>query len=106
MLFVVTAFCDAGSTIHFMLRSGPDFHEFEIHPFISFVSRIFGPVAGPIIGVIAKIVAAIPVAIYCRRFAVHIFLAASFVFLWAAWYNVWGHEIYTPNIFRWFSFFK
>jgi len=51
---------------------------------------MFGPVAGPLIGVAAKLAAAMVVAIYCRRFAGHVFVAATMISLWAAWYNVWG----------------
>jgi hypothetical protein len=91
-------FCDAASTIHFMLETGP---ESELHPAISFISQILGPVAGPLFGATLKVIVGVFIAIYWRRFAVHIFLIASLVSFWAAWYNVWGSEIYTANIVNW-----
>ncbi len=98
-VFVVALFCDAVSTIHFMLRHGSDV---ELHPVIQFISsKILGPVAGPLLGAIGKGVAGIVVAIYCRRVAVYIFLIASMISFWAAWYNIWGLEIYVPNIIKW-----
>lgn len=103
-LFVIAVLCDAASTIYFMLEAGPEYADMEMHPFISFCSRIFGPVGGPLVGAAVKIAAAIPVAIYCRKIAVHIFVGTSFLFFWAGWYNIWGYDLYTPNILRWLSF--
>jgi hypothetical protein len=93
IVFVVSLFCDAASTVHFMLKLGP---EPEIHPVVRIVAIIAGPVAGPLLGALAKTVAGILVAIYCRRFAVYILILASMTSLWAAWYNVWGKELYYP----------
>ena len=80
-----------------MLEEGPDS---EIHPAILLVSKWFGPIVGPMLGVVGKAAAGIVVAIYCRRFAIHILLVASILSLWAAWYNLWGHKIYSPLIFK------
>jgi len=100
IIFVLALFCDAASTIHFMLRDGPDV---EIHPLIRFVSRLLGPVAGPIIGALTKTVGGIAVCIILRRFAAHILVAASIISFWAAWYNLWGYKVYTPIILQWVS---
>ena len=100
-VFVVAILCDAASTIYFMTSSGPDFEE---HPAIRIVSMLFGPFVGPLIGAIAKILTGILVAIYCRRWAVHILLTVSILSFWAAWYNVWGQEMYVPRLIKWLSF--
>ena len=98
VVFVVAVFCDVASTIYFMTReSAPE----ETHPVIRMVSRVFGPIIGPLLSGIGKAVAGVIVAIYCRRFAVYIFVLAAIISLWAAWYNVWGINIYEPNIIRW-----
>ena len=97
-LFLFTLFCDGVSTIYIMREYGPDV---EIHPAIQLVSKITGPVIGPLISVLAKGVAGMLVAIYLRRFAAYIFLTATIISLWAAWYNVWEVELHYPNILKW-----
>jgi len=97
-LFLFALLCDGVSTIYIMLEYGPGV---EIHPAIQLVSKITGPVIGPLISVLAKGVAGMLVAIYLRRFAKYIFLTAAIISLWAAWYNVWGVELYYPNILKW-----
>ena len=99
VVFIVSLFCDAGSTMHFMLREGPDA---EMHIVIRFLAKILGPIAGPLVGAILKTAAGVIVGVYCRRFAAYIFVTASIISFWAAWYNLWGFRIYTPNIIRWF----
>jgi len=98
-IFVVALFCDAASTIHFMLRAGP---EVEIHPIIRCISRAMGPVAGPLATAVGKAIAGIALAVYLRKFAAYLFVTASIISFWAAWYNIWGHKLYTPMIFEWF----
>ncbi|MHC4624210.1 MAG: hypothetical protein ACYS4W_09945 [Planctomycetota bacterium] len=100
VVFVVSVFCDAGSTIYFMLVEGP---EAEVHIIIRFVSRIAGPVAGPLFGALAKVAGGVLISIYCRRLAGCILAAGSVISLWAAWYNLWGYNLYTPIILKWLS---
>jgi hypothetical protein len=45
-------------------------------------------VRGPAAGFVGKAGFGILVAIYCRKYAVYIFGAATVMSLWAAWYNV------------------
>lgn len=97
-VFVLAIFCDAASTIHFMLIEGPGV---EIHPLIRLVSRILGPVVGPVMAAIGKALAGVALCIYCRRFAAYIFVTASTISFWAAWYNIWGYKVYTPLILKW-----
>lgn len=91
ILFIVSLIADGASTIYFMLRIGP---QAEIHPAIHFVSKlqVLGPIAGPTVSVVAKAVAGITVGIYWRRFAAYVFIAATVISFWAAWYNL----AYTP----------
>ncbi|MHC4740369.1 MAG: hypothetical protein ACYS8Z_00500 [Planctomycetota bacterium] len=101
IVFTVAVLCDAASTVYFMLDSTPDT---EAHPVISYMcSNWLGPVAGPLFAAAAKVVIGVAIAIYCRRFAICIFVAVSAVSFWAAWYNVWGHETYSPYILEWIS---
>jgi hypothetical protein len=97
ILFFFALFCDGASTVYIMLEYGPDV---ELHLAIMVISKVFGPVAGPIIGALGKGVAGIIVAIYLRRFSKYVFVAATLISLWAAWYNVWGVELYHANILR------
>ena len=98
-LFFLALLCDAASTIYFMQNKGDSTE--EIHLGIRFVSMIFGPIIGPLVGAIAKAIAGILVAIYWRRIGLYILVAASIISFWAAWYNIWGVNIYFPNILRW-----
>jgi len=98
VVFVFALFCDAASTTHFMLRDGA---EAEIHPVIRQISRLLGPVAGPVLGAIGKTAAGIIVCILVRRFAAYLFVTASIISFWAAWYNIWGFKLYTPVILQW-----
>ncbi len=91
-------YVDAASTTHFMLKYGP---QVEIHVVIRFMSVVFGSVVGPLLGAIAKAAAGIMVAIYLRRFAAYIFVAASIISFWAAWYNIWGMHLYVPGLLKW-----
>ena len=99
-IFVVAILCDAASTIHFMLQTGPDS---EMHIIIRYLSKLLGSIAGPLAGAIGKILSGTIVAIYLRRFAIYIFVTASAISFWAAWYNMWGHRIYVPRILVWFT---
>ena len=98
IIYLFSLVCDSASTIFVMLKEGVDV---ETHLAIRFVSKIFGPVIGPLIGLFGKVVASIFVAIYCKRFAIYIFVAVIILSLWAAWYNIWGINVYTPNILKW-----
>lgn len=97
-VFVAALLCDGLSTVYFMTHEGMDG---ELHPAIYSISLFLGPVAGPMVGVCIKALAGIGLAIYLRRFAVYIFLLASALSFWAAWYNIWGRRVYTPMLFDW-----
>ena len=73
----------------------------EVRPAVQLASRILGTIAGPLLGVVAKAAAGLVVAIYWRRFAPYILLAVAALSFWAAWYNIWGADVYTPRILYW-----
>ncbi|HUV63518.1 MAG TPA: hypothetical protein VMW24_06435 [Sedimentisphaerales bacterium] len=98
MLTVLVALADAASTVHFMLRAGPDA---EGHPAIRLVSAGFGPILGPIVGKLCQFAAVVALTVYLRRWAAHIFVAVIILYTWAAWYNVWGCELYCPRLLEW-----
>jgi len=81
-----------------MLRDGIDA---EVHLLIQYISKLLRPVMGPIAGALGKMFGGIIVGIFLRRFAAYIFVTASIISFWAAWYNMWGYRIYTPIILDW-----
>lgn len=92
---------DMLATIHFMLRDGTST---ELHPAIKMVSIILGPVFGPVIGKLIQFASIVAIAVYLRKFAIYIFVVTTFLYTWAAWYNVCGHKMYCPRIsilFEW-----
>ena len=98
IIFFIALTADGLSTIHFMLDDGVDT---ELHPAVNIVARITGPFLGPVIGIIGKFIGGIIVAVYWRRIAWIILLVVSIMSLWAAWFNEWGWQYYTPGIFKW-----
>lgn len=99
LLFVIFTFSlilDALSTVHFMSYEGVGS---ELNPVVALMSITFGTVAGPFIGAVIKAFACVLVAVYYRPYAKYLLVTASLVYFWAAWYNVWGVNIYTPLFF-------
>ncbi len=94
----MAAFADMLTTMRFMHTEGI---EFELHPAIRIVAGLFGPFAGPALGKAAQIAAIILVTLYARRIASYVFVAATMMYGWAAWYNVSGREMYSPLLFEW-----
>ncbi|MGA2679391.1 MAG: hypothetical protein ABSF37_08855 [Sedimentisphaerales bacterium] len=86
-IFTLALIADGLSTVYFMSYLGVSA---EIHPVVRFASVAFGPVAGPVVGSLWKWAACLYLAIYCRKFAYSIFLTTSIVYIFAAWYNIWG----------------
>ena len=95
IVFSIAAMLDLLTTMRFMLVDGT---ENELHPAIRFVSRWMGPIAGPLLGKLCQFIAAIGITFYPRRYAKGILVLASFLYLWAAWYNVWGKHLYVPRL--------
>ena len=96
VIAILGVLADTISTISFMQTRGP---EAEAHPVIRQLSWQYGIVYGPLIAGFLKIIIGTVVSIYCRRFARYILLALAIVSFWAAWYNLWGWQVYRPMIF-------
>ena len=98
ILTFLAALADAASTVYFMLQTGP---EAEGHPAIRLLSWLLGPLFGPIFGKLCQLTAIIVLTVYLRRQAIHIFVAVILLYLWAAWYNIWGYNLYHPRLLEW-----
>lgn len=98
ILTVLAALADGVSTVYFMLRAGPDA---EGHPAVRLVSMLLGPVFGPILGKLCQLIVVVALTVYLRRWATCIFVAVIVLYAWAAWYNVWGCELYYPRLLEW-----
>lgn len=97
ILTFLAALADAASTVYFMLQTGP---EAEGHPAIRILSQLLGPVLGPIIGKLCQFGAIMALTVYLRRQARYIFIALVILYIWAAWYNVWGCKLYYPRLLQ------
>jgi len=98
ILTVLAALADASSTVYFMLRAGPDA---EGHPAIRLIAAVFGSILGPIVGKLCQFTAVVALTVYLRRWAAYIFVAVIVLYAWAAWYNVWGCDLYSPRLLDW-----
>lgn len=97
VVVAVAAYADMLSTIWFMHIDGI---EHELHPIIRFVAGAFGPLAGPVIGKVGQLAGILLLTLYLRRLAVYIFVATTIMYSWAAWYNLFGRDLYTPLLFK------
>jgi predicted membrane protein len=95
VLALVASLADMASTIYFMRTTGPGAEE---HPVVRAVSDVTGPVLGPILGKAVQFLVLVLVTVFLRRWAVFIFLPIIILYGWAAWYNVWGHDLYYPRL--------
>ena len=98
----IFAVCLAGvgdllTTIHFMHIDGV---QEELHPAVRIASMILGPIAGPLLGKSAQLVAIFIVTLYVRRLAGYFFFAATMMYGWATWDNLWGRDLYAPLLFE------
>ncbi len=95
VLVVLASLADMASTIHFMLSASP---QAEFHPTVRFVSELFGPILGPVIGKAIQFTVIIVVTVFLRRWAIFIFIPVIILYSWAAWYNIWGYQLYYPRL--------
>lgn len=95
---LLAALADAASTIYFMLVEGP---EAESHPAVRFMASILGPVLGPLLGKACQFFVVIGLTVYLRRHALYIFVAVIILYTWAAWFNIWGRDLYYPRLLHW-----
>ena len=98
VLVLLASLADTASTIYFMLSRGP---AAEGHPAVRMISEAYGPIFGPILGKTIQFLTLIGVTVFLRRWATFIFIPIIILYTWAAWYNVWGHELYHPRLVRW-----
>lgn len=101
VIYLLALCCDAASTSHFMITR-PDQSE-ELHPAVALTCQIVGPIIGPVIMVVVKFVLATTLAMWFRRYALLFLLIAAAICFWAAWYNLWGWQLYTPRLLLWLS---
>lgn len=97
VLVLLASVADAGSTIYFMQYAGPDA---EWHPTVRLVSYLFGPFFGPILGKTFQIIVLVVVTVFLRRHAIFIFIPAIILYGWAAWYNLWGYQVYRAPLLK------
>lgn len=97
MVAFVAGFADMVTTVRFMVIDGI---EDELHPFIRMVSFMAGPVMGPVIGKACQFAAIGLVTVYWRSMARYVFFTATMMYAWAAWYNMFGREMYSPMLFE------
>ena len=95
VLVVLASLADMASTIHFMLSASP---QAEFHPTVRFASELLGPVLGPVTGKAIQFTVIIVVTVFLRRWAIFIFIPVIILYFWAAWYNVWGYQLYYPRL--------
>lgn len=98
LLTLLAALADAATTVYFMLSAGP---QAEGHPAIRLVSTVLGPVLGPMVGKLCQLAVVVLLTVYLRRHALYIFVAVIILYTWAAWYNLWGGDLYYPRLLQW-----
>jgi hypothetical protein len=94
-LVLLASLADMVSTIHFMLNIGP---QVEVHPTVRFAAEYFGPILGPILGKAIQVTVIVVLTVFLRRWAIFIFVPVIILYSWAAWYNVWGYQLYYPRL--------
>ncbi|MBA4031885.1 MAG: hypothetical protein C0478_13485 [Planctomyces sp.] len=77
--------------------------EDELHPAVRLVSHWLGPMAGPLVAKLAQLTVLAVVTATFERYARVIFLVVIFTYSYAAWFNTWGHQYYTPVFARYLS---
>lgn len=97
-LLLVAAFADFLSTYRFMITGSV---EDELHPVIRLFSLYLGPLFGPLLGKLGQVVVAIFLSIGFRPVAKIFLILLSIIYFYAAWYNVWGINLYTPRFLTW-----
>lgn len=90
---LVAAAADFASTYYAMLSDGV---ETELHPAIRLVSYVLGPFMGPLFGKALQCAALVVVTVLWRPYARIILIPVTVLYLYAAWFNTWGCELYTP----------
>ena len=95
VLVLLASLADMASTMYFMLHIGP---QAEVHPTVRFAAEFFGPILGPLLGKAVQVTVIIVLTVFLRRWAIFIFVPVIILYSWAAWYNVWGYQLYYPRL--------
>jgi len=95
VLAVLASLADMASTIWFMHIRGPGA---EQHPAVRTFSYMLGPMFGPIFGKAVQFFVLVGLTVFLRRWALYILVTIIILYTWAAWYNVWGHDLYYPHL--------
>ncbi|MCF6314210.1 MAG: hypothetical protein L3J39_17310 [Verrucomicrobiales bacterium] len=98
VLLLAAAFADFLSTYRFMLAGSI---EDELHPVIRLFSLYLGPLFGPLLGKVGQVTVAIFLSIWFRPGARILLTSLSIIYFYAAWYNTWGIDLYTPRFMSW-----
>ena len=95
LLALLVSLADTASTVYFMINTGP---QAELHPLVRWISDLLGPVLGPLLGKGLQFGTLIVLTVFLRRWAIFIFIPIIILYGWAAWYNIWGYELYYPRL--------
>lgn len=93
-IFLIALFLDALSTVHYMHREyDAEFFLYtaegiDIHPLVNWFTSFWGPVVGPFAAAGMKFIASIIVGLYWKKIARAEYIAASVIYLCAAFFNV------------------
>ncbi len=92
-LAVLASLADMASTVWLMHIHGPGA---EGHPAVRTFSYMLGPIVGPMFDKAVQFFVLLGVTVFLRRWALYLFVTIIILYTWAAWYNVWGHDLYYP----------
>lgn len=97
LLALVAIIADFLSTHHFMKEYG---WEHELHPVIRLFSQHLGIFWGPLISKLGQLIAALILTLTYPKVTRVALLTISFIYLYAAWFNFLGKDLYTPLFLR------
>jgi hypothetical protein len=64
---------------------------------VVFLHRFWAPMLGKTI----QVTVVIALTVFLRRRAIFIFIPIIILYTWAAWYNIWGYQLYYPRLLHW-----
>ena len=96
----IAAAADFWSTYSFMSAEGVGD---ELHPAIRLLCWVLGPFLGALLGKLIQYAALVAVTVLWRPYARIIFIPVTVLYLYAAWWNLWGKDLYTPLFVKWLA---
>ena len=100
LVALLAILADFLSTYHFMKLHG---WEYELHPVIRLFSKYLGVFWGPFISKLGQLCAALIFTLTYRKTTRVALITISLIYLYAAWFNVFGNKLYTPLFLRLFG---